>query len=130
MKLVIVGAGGRLGTALAREYREKFSVIGFDHAQLDLANADELREKLCTIDFDLLINAAAFANVDLCEKEREAHSFQHRLRIRWRKARTLYRKRSGKSDQRVRRIEKGRGEIRLTNTRSTSGRAGLVGFWS
>ncbi len=71
MKLVIVGAGGRLGTALAREYREKFSVIGFDHAQLDLANADELREKLCTIDFDLLINAAAFANVDLCEKERD-----------------------------------------------------------
>ena len=69
MKLVIVGAGGRLGTALAREYREKFSVIGFDHAQLDLANADELREKLCTIDFDLLINAAAFANVDLCERE-------------------------------------------------------------
>ena len=71
MKLVIVGAGGRLGTALAREYREKFSGIGFDHAQLDLANADELREKLCTIDFDLLINAAAFANVDLCEKERD-----------------------------------------------------------
>src|SRR6266576_3745165 len=71
MKLVIVGAGGRLGTALAREYREKFSVIGFDHAQLDLANADELREKLCTIDFDLLINAAAFTNVDLCETQRD-----------------------------------------------------------
>src|SRR6266480_7782361 len=69
MKLVIVGAGGRLGTALAREYREKFSVIGFDHAQLDLANADELREKLCAIDFDLLINAAAFTNVDLCETQ-------------------------------------------------------------
>src|SRR5438309_7467261 len=71
MKLVIVGTGGRLGTALTREYREKFSVTGFDHAQLDLANADELREKLCTIDFDLLINAAAFTNVDLCEKERD-----------------------------------------------------------
>ncbi len=71
MKLVIIGAGGRLGSALARVYREKFSVIGFDHAQLDLANADELREKLCTADFDLLINAAAFTNVDLCEKERD-----------------------------------------------------------
>src|SRR5438445_8214440 len=71
MKLVIVGTGGRLGTALTREYREKFAVTGFDHAQLDLENADELREKLCTIDFDLLINAAAFTNVDLCEKERD-----------------------------------------------------------
>jgi len=71
MKLVIIGAGGRLGTELAQEYREKFSVIGFDHAQLDLANADEMREKLCRVDFDLLINAAAFTNVDLCEKERD-----------------------------------------------------------
>ena len=71
MKLVIIGAGGRLGTTLGREYREKSSIIGFDHAQLDLANADKLREKLCTVDFDLLINAAAFTNVDLCEKERD-----------------------------------------------------------
>src|SRR5436305_4538025 len=71
MKLVIVGAGGRLGTALVRKCREKFDVIGFNHAQLDLANPDELREKLCTIDFDLLINAATFTNVDLCEKERD-----------------------------------------------------------
>ena len=71
MKLVIIGAAGRLGAALMREYREKFSVIGFDHAQLDLANPDEIRRKLCAIDFDLVINAAAFTNVDLCEKERD-----------------------------------------------------------
>ena len=71
MKLVIVGAGGRLGAALVRAYREKFGVIGFNHTQLDLANPDELREKLCAIDFDLLINTAAFTNVDLCETQRD-----------------------------------------------------------
>ena len=71
MKLVIVGAGGRLGTALVRKCREKFDVIGFNHAQLDLANPDELREKLCAIHFDLLINTAAFTNVDLCETQRD-----------------------------------------------------------
>ena len=71
MKLVIVGAGGRLGAALVRTYREKFGVIGFNHAQLDLANRDEMRRKLSAIDFDLLINAAAFTNVDLCETRRE-----------------------------------------------------------
>ena len=71
MKLVIVGAGGRLGTALVRKCREKFDVIGFNHAQLDLANPDELREKLCAIDFDLLINTAAFTNVNLCETQRD-----------------------------------------------------------
>src|SRR5438132_8082730 len=71
MKLVIVGAGGRLGAALVRTYREKFGVIGFNHAQLDLANRDEMRRKLCAIDFDLLINAAAFTNVDFCETQRD-----------------------------------------------------------
>ena len=54
-----------------REYREEFDVVGFTHAQLDLAGFDQVREKLDTIDFDVLVNAAAFTNVDLCEKERD-----------------------------------------------------------
>ena len=70
MKLVILGAGGRLGAALMREYRETFDVTGFNHAQLDLTNLGEIRTKLGGLDFDILINAAAFTNVDLCEKER------------------------------------------------------------
>jgi len=71
MKIVIVGSGGRLGAALMREYRDKFEVTGFDHAQLDLSDKTELRDKLQPIDFDVLVNAAAFTNVDLCETERE-----------------------------------------------------------
>jgi dTDP-4-dehydrorhamnose reductase len=71
MKIVILGSGGRLGAALIRAYREKFDVVGFNHAQLDLANPQQVREKLSSLDFDLLINAAAFTNVDLCEKEKE-----------------------------------------------------------
>jgi dTDP-4-dehydrorhamnose reductase len=69
MKIIILGAGGRLGAALLREYREKFEVVAFDHAQLDLGDFDQVREKLSAFDFDILINAAAFTNVDLCEKE-------------------------------------------------------------
>ncbi|PYL09554.1 MAG: dTDP-4-dehydrorhamnose reductase [Verrucomicrobia bacterium] len=71
MKIILTGAGGRLGAALVREYREKFEVTGFDHAQLDLANLDRVRDRLGATEFDVLINAAAFTNVDLCEKEPE-----------------------------------------------------------
>src|SRR5205823_29259 len=71
MKIVIVGSGGRLGAALQREYREKFEVTGFDHAQLDLGNFEQVKAKLFPLDFDVLINAAAFTNVDLCETERD-----------------------------------------------------------
>jgi dTDP-4-dehydrorhamnose reductase len=71
MKIVIIGAGGRLGAALMREYREKFDLTGFNHAELDLANLNQVREKLNETNFDILVNAAAFTNVDLCEKETE-----------------------------------------------------------
>lgn len=70
MKLVIVGSGGRLGAALMREYREKFELRGFNHTQLDLANLEQVRGTLGPLDCDVLINCAAFTNVDLCETER------------------------------------------------------------
>jgi dTDP-4-dehydrorhamnose reductase len=70
-KILIVGSGGRLGAALMREYREEFDVVGFTHAQLNLRGLDQMREKLDRLDFDVLVNAAAFTNVDLCEKERD-----------------------------------------------------------
>ena len=71
MKIVILGAHGRLGAALMREYREKYDLAGFNHAQLDLANLDDVRGKLGGMNFDVLINAAAFTNVDACETERD-----------------------------------------------------------
>jgi dTDP-4-dehydrorhamnose reductase len=71
MKIVIIGSGGRLGAALVRAYREKFDVVGFNHAELDLAKAGEIHRKIDNLGFDILINAAAFTNVDLCETEKE-----------------------------------------------------------
>ncbi|PYL05327.1 MAG: dTDP-4-dehydrorhamnose reductase [Verrucomicrobia bacterium] len=69
MKILIVGTGGRLGAALLREYHGEHDVAGFNHAQLDLSSFDKIREKLGGTDFDVLINAAAFTNVDLCEQQ-------------------------------------------------------------
>jgi len=69
MKLLVIGSAGRLGAALMREYQGKYDVAGFNHAQLDLSNFDEIREKLDETDFDVLINVAAFTNVDLCETQ-------------------------------------------------------------
>jgi dTDP-4-dehydrorhamnose reductase len=71
MKIVIIGAGGRLGAALMREYRGKYDVAGFNRTQLDLSNLNGVRERLRATNFDVLINAAAFTNVDLCETERD-----------------------------------------------------------
>jgi dTDP-4-dehydrorhamnose reductase len=69
MKIIILGASGRLGAALLREYRDKFDVAGFNHTQLDLSDLGAVREKLLKASFDVLINAAGFTKVDLCETQ-------------------------------------------------------------
>jgi len=71
MKIIIIGSSGRLGAALMREYRDKYDVAGFNHTQLDLSNLNGVRERLRATNFDVLISAAAFTNVDLCETERD-----------------------------------------------------------
>jgi dTDP-4-dehydrorhamnose reductase len=70
MKIVIIGSGGRLGAALMDAYRDTFQTIGFDRANLDLTQRGEIHCKLDNLDFDVLINAAALTNVDLCESDR------------------------------------------------------------
>jgi dTDP-4-dehydrorhamnose reductase len=72
MRIVVIGAGGRLGAALARSYQSEHAVIGFNHQQLDLAAHDRLRETLAPFDFDVLINCAAKTNVDECERQPES----------------------------------------------------------
>ena len=74
MKIVILGAGGRLGAALLREYRDKFNVADFNHTQLNLSDLGAVREKLRNTSFDILINAAGFTKVDLCETQPD-HAF-------------------------------------------------------
>lgn len=70
LKIIILGAGGRLGAALAREYASQHDVTGFTHAQLDLSQLSALRTTLTPLPFDVLINAAALTNVDYCEDHR------------------------------------------------------------
>src|SRR5256714_5209822 len=71
MKIAIIGAVGRLGAALAREYGRDFEVSGFSRRQLDLGRLDQIRSLLSEAEFDLLINCAALTNVDYCESHRE-----------------------------------------------------------
>jgi len=71
MKILIIGSGGRLGAALHRAYQQKFDVTGLSHGQVDLSDFDELEEVVKRLNFDLLINCAAFTNVDMCEEQQD-----------------------------------------------------------
>ena len=71
MKIAIIGSGGRLGAALAREYSRDLEVTSFARSQLDLGQLNRVRSALAETKFELLINCAALTNVDYCESHRE-----------------------------------------------------------
>jgi dTDP-4-dehydrorhamnose reductase len=71
-KTVILGAGGRLGAALAREWGAmEENVLAFDRKTLPLGDAALLEQVLGDVDFDVLVNCAALTNVDYCETHPE-----------------------------------------------------------
>ena len=69
--IIIIGANGRLGAALTREYQRPFSVKAFARNQLDLGKLDQIRSTLSETEFDLLVNCGALTNVDYCESHRD-----------------------------------------------------------
>lgn len=66
-KIVVLGARGRLGAALARRYAQKHDVIALGRQELDLLNLVQIDAVLRGLEFDALINAAGITNVDHCE---------------------------------------------------------------
>lgn len=70
MNIVIVGSNGRIGSALARRFasRPGIDVLALDRAALPLDDVAGIARRMQGRRFDLLINAAAITNVDICEE--------------------------------------------------------------
>ncbi|MBS0658560.1 MAG: NAD(P)-dependent oxidoreductase [Verrucomicrobia bacterium] len=69
MKILLLGATGRLGAALRRRLdRAGHEVAAPGRGEVDLAQGDgEIQQALRRHDFELLVNAAGATNVDACE---------------------------------------------------------------
>jgi dTDP-4-dehydrorhamnose reductase len=67
MKVMIVGAGGQLGRALQAQLNNE--AIAFTHADLDITKFDRVARTMTTVEPDVLINAAAFNDVDGAESK-------------------------------------------------------------
>jgi dTDP-4-dehydrorhamnose reductase len=71
VRILITGAGGQLGTDLARRARHetRHDVVAADRAQLDVADRDAVLAALTSIAPDLVVHAAAWTAVDSCEAD-------------------------------------------------------------
>ena len=70
-RIVILGAGGRLGAALARECAADHEVVAWGRKEADLTDADMVAAQVLSAKPDVIINCAAMTNVDECETERD-----------------------------------------------------------
>ncbi|MCI0666189.1 MAG: NAD(P)-dependent oxidoreductase, partial [Acidobacteria bacterium] len=70
MRVLITGAGGQLGRAL-QAVLANHEPIALTHGQLDITRLTEVREILPVYRPDIVINAAAYTNVDGAETDQE-----------------------------------------------------------
>lgn len=70
-KLFITGGNGQLGQALQDEFADQ-EVVACDLPELDISQLEPVRKAVNHIRPDIVINAAAFTQVDLAETNQEA----------------------------------------------------------
>lgn len=71
-KVVILGAGGQVGRELSQLYPGAKSFFHKSEGAdiIDLAKQDDIEKKILEVKPKIIINAAALASVDLCEKDK------------------------------------------------------------
>ena len=68
MKWLITGANGQLGRCLQKTLiSQGIDFVAFSHADLDITNTSQLKESINSIKPDVVINAAAYTNVEQAE---------------------------------------------------------------
>lgn len=68
MRVAIIGANGQLGADASAEFEAAgHEILGLTHRQLEIADADAVRDVLNRAAPDLVINTAAMHHVDRCE---------------------------------------------------------------
>ncbi len=68
--VTIFGGGGQLGVELCREFeRRHWTVLRFDRQSLDVTNAALVEQAIAAAAPQVVINAAAYNQVDIAEKE-------------------------------------------------------------
>lgn len=71
MRILITGANGMLGRALAERLAGGHTLLLWGRDEADLSNEEEVRAAARGIQFDAVVHAAAFTQVDRCETEYE-----------------------------------------------------------
>ena len=71
MKIFLTGKNGQLGHRLEKDLKQIHEVIATDRDSLDLLDTQLIKDRVYQAKPDLIVNAAAYTNVDQAEKEKD-----------------------------------------------------------
>ena len=71
MKILLLGHKGMLGSDLLSRLSTEHEVIGMDKEEIDIVSASDCKKAIKDTKPDIVINAAAYTNVDGCETAKE-----------------------------------------------------------
>ncbi len=71
MRIFLTGSRGQVGTELMRFLPRLGEVVASDRGKLDLQDSSALRSSILTLRPQLIVNAAAYTNVDRAEEEQD-----------------------------------------------------------
>jgi dTDP-4-dehydrorhamnose reductase len=72
MRVLVTGAGGLLAAAVARAFGDAGETVAADRAALDITRADEVERVVADVRPDVVVNCAAYNNVDAAEDDAAA----------------------------------------------------------
>ena len=71
MRILLLGHKGMLGSDLLLKFSREHEIIGMDKEEIDIVSISECKKAIEEIRPDIVVNAAAFTNVDCCETAKE-----------------------------------------------------------
>lgn len=71
MKILLLGHKGMLGSDLLAKLSTDHEVVGMDKEEIDIVSASECKTAIKEIEPNIVINAAAYTNVDGCETAKD-----------------------------------------------------------
>ncbi|HOX10637.1 MAG TPA: SDR family oxidoreductase [Candidatus Moranbacteria bacterium] len=72
-KVLIIGSKGMLGQELVSVFKrdKDYKVTAWDRKEIDITDQKQVQEKITKLAPDVILNAAAYNAVDLCEKDKK-----------------------------------------------------------
>ena len=82
-KVVVFGSGGQLGVELVKEFTKRgYTVTGFERSAVDISDGSRVERSLAEVDPAVVLNAAAYNQVDVAENEPVAAYNANALAVR------------------------------------------------